>query len=481
MSNDPGELNSAAQPADLPEIEEQKAETLSRKPKVRREIEAVDFERPLRPTLTRLALPVMFSNILTSLVGYVDFYMIQSLGKDAHAALSISRSGIFFVNSVFMGASIGAAAYVARTLGAGNKEKSRLYAAQAVMTAIYISFPIMLLGYAIGPRLFIWLGASGPAADYGWDYISIIFLGMSVFGMRFVTNAIFNALGQTSIPMYLNVFFNLANYFGNLLLIPIWGVMGCAMSTIITCLLAELAAVAILWGRGWAAFALSAFKGAEQAIRNMMKLGAPTIAQVVCRTGSMMLLFKIISLTPNATAGAATLGLGILCEGISFMPGLAIMVATGALVGQALGAKRLDKAAETYFEARRLTLIIMTTLGALFFVFAEQFVTFFSKDPDVIREGVLYLRINAFAQPLMAITFAGVGCLRGAGDTKYPFLMTLIANYAVRLPLAYLLAVTFNLGLLGIWLSMLASNFVETSLIVHRVNRRKWLEIILPY
>lgn len=448
---------------------------------LKRELSAVDFEKPLRATLTHLALPVMFSNILTSLVGYVDFYMIQSLGKDAHAALSISRSGIFFVNSVFMGASIGAAAYVARTLGAGDKGKSRLYAAQAVMTVIYLSFPIMLLGFAIGPRLFIWLGADGAAAAYGWDYISIIFLGMSVFGMRFVTNAIFNALGQTSIPMYLNILFNVANFAGNLLLIPIWGVMGCAMSTIITCFIAEAVAVTILWKQGWAAFAVSAFKGAEQAIRNMMKLGAPTIAQVISRTGSMMLLFKIISLTPNATAGAATLGLGILCEGISFMPGLAIMVATGALVGQALGAKRPDKAGETYFEARRLTLIIMTTLGALFFIFAEQFVTFFSKDPDVIREGVRYLRINAFAQPLMAITFAGVGCLRGAGDTQYPFFMTLIANYAVRLPLAYFLAVPMDLGLLGIWLSMLASNFVEATLIANRVNKRKWLEIILPY
>jgi putative MATE family efflux protein len=449
--------------------------------KKRSQADAVDFSKPMRSTLIALAIPVMASNLLTTIVSYVDFYMIQNLGKEAQAGFSMSRSGIFIVNSVFMGVSIGAAAYVARTLGAGEREKSRRYAAQAVMLSVYLSFPIMLFGFALGPHLFKMLGAYGMEADYGWDYLSIIFLGISVFGMRFVTNGVFNALGQTRVPMYLNIVFNIANVIGNLLMIPRWGVMGSAFSTIGTCALVQFWAVFILAKRGLASFTLSHFKGAERAIKNMFKLGTPMILQVVSRQGAMMAMFKIIYLTPGTTVGAATLGLGIIGESISFMPGLAIMVATSTIVGQALGAMRKEKAFEAWTEAAKFATIVMSLCGLVFFVFARPLVDFFSNDPGVIAEGVRYLRINVIAQPLMALTYAGVGCLRGAGDTTFPFLNTLIALYIVRIPVVYLLAVTLGYGLPGIWWGMVISNFVEMAVIVYRVSRKKWLSIELKY
>jgi len=446
-----------------------------------RALEALDFEKPIRSTLIKLALPLVMANILTTLIGYVDFYMIQELGKEAHAGFAMSRTGIFVVNSVFMGVSVGASAFVSRTLGAGETQKSRQYAAQAIMVCIYLSFPIMLLGFALGPYLFTLLGAEGASAGYGWDYISIIYLGISVFGMRFVTNGVFNALGQTRFPMYLNIIFNLANFLGNLILIPRFGVMGSAMSTIATCGIVMAAAIYILYHNRWASFALAHFRGAEKTIRNMLRLGSPMMLQAISRQGAMIGLFRIISMTPNATAGAATLGLGIIVESISFMLGIAVMISAGALVGQALGAKRKDKALETYREAVMFTLVIMSILGTVLFIFATPFVDFFSNDAGVITEGTLYLRIHAFAQPLMAITFAGIGCLRGAGDTKYPLFLTLIALYAVRLPAAYILAVTFGMGLSGVWCGMVISNLVEAILIVHRIKQRKWIDIKLSY
>ncbi len=432
-------------------------------------------------TLLKLAVPVVISNSLTTLVSHVDFFMIQNIGKEAQAGFAMSRAGVFIINSIFMGASVGAAAYVSRSLGAGNDEKARLYAAQAVMLCLYLSLPITLLGFAIGPRIFNMLGAQGVDADYGWDYLSIIFLAISVFGMRFVTNSVFNALGQTQLPMYLNVVFNISNFLGNLLFIPRYGVMGSAFSTVITCFLVQVAAVWVLHQRQWASFTMSSFKGAEQAIRSMLKLGLPMMMQVVSRQGAMMVMFKIIYLTPNATVGAATIGLGIVAESISFMPGLAIMVATSTIVGQALGAQRKDKALVVWYEAMLFTTIVMTTLGALFFIFAKPIVDFFSNDPAVIAEGARYLRINAIAQPLMAITFASVGCLRGAGDTTYPFLNTVIALYLVRIPLAYMFAITLDYGLPGIWWAMIISNLAETVFIVIRVARKKWLSIELKF
>jgi putative MATE family efflux protein len=447
----------------------------------KRRLDAIDLSKPIRSTLVKLAIPVVISNTLTTLVSHVDFFMIQNIGKEAQAGFAMSRSGVFIINSVFMGASVGAAAYVARTLGAGDYVKSRLYAAQSVMLCLYLSLPITLLGFAIGPKIFDVLGAQGMDAGYGWDYLSVIFLAISVFGMRFVTNSVFNALGQTRLPMYLNIIFNILNFLGNLILIPRFGVMGSAFSTVITCFFVQVAAVWVLHDKGWAAFTIANFKGAEQAIRSMLKLGMPMMLQVVSRQGAMMAMFKIIYMTPEATIGAATIGLGIVAESISFMPGLAIMVATSTIVGQALGANRRDKAWSVWYEAMIFTTVVMSILGILFFFFAKPLVDFFSNDPGVIAEGTRYLKINAIAQPLMAITYASVGCLRGAGDTTYPFINTVIALYIFRIPLAFLFAITLGYGLPGIWWAMIISNLAETVIMVIRVAQKKWLSIELQY
>ncbi|MEP0814394.1 MAG: MATE family efflux transporter [bacterium] len=442
---------------------------------------APDLSGAIRPILLKLALPVIASNLLVAVISFTDFKMVGWLGKEAIAALSMSRTALFIIQSAFMGAGIGATAYVARSYGAGRTDEMKRYAAQAVMMCIYISVPITLLGYSIGPGMHHWLGADPVTAGYGWDYLSMIYIGMSVIGLRFIVTGVMNALGRTDVPMYLNVAFAFLNLIFNFLLIPKWGMFGCALGTTLTSLLVFGYGVLYMHFKGWAAFAISQFSGAERAIRNMLALAGPAMLQVVARSGAGLLMYKVISLVPNSTVGAATLGLGLQGESISFMPGLAVMTASATLVGQALGAGRKDKAAETLRESRNLTLLIMILLGIVFFAFAREFMVFFTKDPDVIREGIRYLRINAFAQPIMAISFSGIGCLRGAGDTKYPFITTLLSHYLFRLPVAYLLGVSLGMGILGIWISFLISNVAEALLILHRLSQGKWLHIELKY
>lgn len=83
----------------------------------------------------------------------------------------------------------------------------------------------------------------------------------------------------------------------------------------------------------------------------------------------------------------------------------------------------------------------------------------------------------AFAQPFFALSIVGTGVMRGAGDAKWPFYISFICMWGIRLGLAYTLAYVVGLGLTGIWLGMITDLILRGLLSLFRVNSKKWLDI----
>src|SRR5439155_26519362 len=125
---------------------------------------------------------------------------------------------------------------------------------------------------------------------------------------------------------------------------------------------------------------------------------------------------------------------------------------------------------------------VMTAMGLVFFMFAPQMFQLFCPKPEqapIIELGVPVLRLVAFAMPLLASTIVFTNALRGAGDTRVPVLFTWVGFFAVRIPLAYLLAFPrldlgplgtlpgFGLGLFGTWLAMFADRLVRGAFFFH--------------
>ena len=113
----------------------------------------------------------------------------------------------------------------------------------------------------------------------------------------------------------------------------------------------------------------------------------------------------------------------------------------------------------------------------MLFAFAPQLIMIFSKDPEVISLGAQVLRIVAFAEPLFGASIVASGALRGAGDSKGPFYISLATMWGVRITLSLLLA--GQLGLVGVWLAMAAELCARGLIFMVRLYRGKWLEISL--
>src|SRR5260370_3890387 len=149
-----------------------------------------------------------------------------------------------------------------------------------------------------------------------------------------------------------------------------------------------------------------------------------------------------------------------------------------ALVGQALGGGRPERAARAGWPAFARGAGVMSVMGAVFFTLATPMFLLFCPGEGqrpIVEAGVPVLRLVAFAMPPLASCLVFTASLRGAGDTRVPVLFTWLGFFVVRIPLAYLLTQErFGLGLLGAWLALSADLFVRGVFFFLRFAGGRW-------
>ena len=181
-----------------------------------------------------------------------------------------------------------------------------------------------------------------------------------------------------------------------------------------------------------------------------MKIGLPMAVQhiAIC----LAYIMSTLIVAPLGTIAIAAHSFGITIEGLCYMPGYGIGDAATTLVGQSIGAGR--KELQRSFSGLTITLavIFMTIMGILMYVGSPYLMPLMTPDTAVQTLTVECLRIEAFAEPLYAVSIVAYSIFVGAGDTKIPAAMNLGSIWIVRLPMAFLLART--MGLKGVWIAM---------------------------
>jgi putative MATE family efflux protein len=214
-------------------------------------------------------------------------------------------------------------------------------------------------------------------------------------------------------------------------------------------------------------------------IRRILRIGLPaageSLTNIVCQ---LWFLGLINRLGPLATAAH---GMAIRCEAVAFLTVTAFQVAASTLTGQYLGARRPDLAARAAATAWGLGVAVLSMLGLIIYNQAGPMFELFlgGRQPGVVALGVPVLRVVAFALPALATINVLSGALRGAGDTRWPWLIVLFGYLVVRLPLTYLLATPANggglgWGLYGAWVAMFADLCVRGILVAARFLNGGW-------
>lgn len=206
-------------------------------------------------------------------------------------------------------------------------------------------------------------------------------------------------------------------------------------------------------------------------LRTAARLSLPLALERVILSGAQIVSTRIVA--PLGTVAVAANSLAVTAEGFCYMPGYGIGSAATTLVGQSIGAQRLDLAKRFARLSTALGMAVMSCMGVVMFLAAPWMFTLLTPDPAIRELGAYVLRIEAFAEPLFAAAIVAAGALRGAGDTLVPCVMNLVSMWGVRLTMAAFLAP--RIGLAGVWLAMCVELCVTGVIFLIRLLRGRWL------
>lgn len=441
-----------------------------------------------------LAWPAIVEQLMITLVQYVDTAMVGSLGSMATAAVGLTASTTWLFGGMFNAASIGFSVQVAQHLGAGRQKQARDVTWQALRFVVIFGLLLGGIAFALSFPLPAMLGAEAAVRPQASLYFRIIACAMPFTLGANMCSAILRCAGDTKTPMVLNLMINALNVVLNFIFIY--------PSRTITLFGSQLAIWGAGWGVGGAAFASGCSTAVvfllfvvvliykrspvqikwrercgfqKECLVAVWRLGLPAALERATLCVAQIVITAII--TGIGTVAVAANHLAVTAESISYLPASGVAVAGTTLVGQAIGAGRKDLAKRFARMVSWMGIAIMTLGGALLFTLAPQLIRIFSQDPQVISLGAQVLRIVAFAEPLFGASIVASGALRGAGDSKGPFYISLATMWGVRITLSLLLAGSW--GLVGVWLAMAAELCARGLIFMIRLYRGKWLHISL--
>jgi len=444
--------------------------------------EAVEDPAPSRMHVWVLAWPAILTFGLESLVGLVDTLMVGRLGAQPLAGVGVGAQILHGVHVVVIAVGGGTIALVARFVGAGARHEAERVLTQSIYAAA-------LLGAAIALPMYYWAGEA--VAAFGVDpvvvregagYLRFLMIGLPCAAAFEIFAAAFRGAGDMRTPLLIGAIINVFNVVANYALIfggfgfSAMGARGSGLASSLAFTLGLLLAIVAMRRRGAVLRPGTGALAFDVGLtRRILRIGFPAaIEQCFLQVGFFFYLFIA---SKYGTDAMAAYFIGVRVLALSFLPGLGFGAAASTIVGQSLGAGRGLEAQRGGWDAVRLAVFLMSGIGVVIFVTAEQIAGAFVDDARVIADAVPFIRVLALAQPLMALDFTLSGALRGAGDTRYPLFVLIAGFYGARLGCAYIAAYVLDLGLTWVWLSLLGDYAVRATLKILRFRGGRWQRV----
>jgi len=438
----------------------------------------------LNRTIVYLATPAVVENLLSTLVYFVDAFLIGWLHDNAAmAAVGLSGTFMFIADGVLQAIAIGATAIVARGWGEQDYERAKRAGAQAIILSVLVALLFTGLMIPFSDEFLVLMGAEPEVVRQGSLYINIL-LATSVFSFpMMVSSGVMRGAGDTTRPMSITLIMNVWNVIAAAVLvfglgpIPSLRLTGAAIATSSARTIGGLLSLAFLW-TGFTAIRIEPRHFLQwdwQIIGRIVRLGIPNIIETTVGRIGYILFMRIIS--ELGTASLAAHQIAVRVESLSFMPGWGLAVATATLVGQSLGAGQPDWAERSVRRTLLLSTLFMAATSLLYLFCSWPLVSIFGSTPEVLTLAAVAVQVGALEQIPIGIQMTLAGAMRGAGDTRTPMWVTFFGVLFFRVAAVYLFAIGLGLGLAGVWLGTAADWTGRAALMGLFYRRGRWKRV----
>jgi putative MATE family efflux protein len=448
--------------------------------------------------MLRLAWPVLVEQILIMLVGLADLWLTGNFLQQKHlAAIGLMSYVLWMIPCTFGAVAVGATAMTSRFVGAGQTQMAARVTNQAMILgsvfAVVVTAAVGLGGGAFCRLMQLPPEAAPLAARYLWLLTPVIPAMM----VEQVGIACLRGAGDTVSGFVAMSLVNLVNIgVGACLVIgigpfPRLGWEGLPIGTACGYLVGAVTVLGLLLlGRAGMRLRCQWLVPDRELITRLLRIGLPGGFDMVLVVSCHLWYLSIIN--SLGTLPAAAHGLGVRIESLAYLPGTAFSVAAATLSGQFLGAGDRRRASQSVLMACLVGGGLMVAAGVMFFFQGELLTSFFlgQATRETANLTVPLLKVVAVSMPSLALTLILTGALRGAGDTRWPLVFTMIGFLGVRIPGSYLLAwneiplpwlgitlIGWNLGVMGAWYAMVTDVMVRSILVAWRFWHGGWTRI----
>lgn len=441
-----------------------------------------------------IAMPAIAEMVLMSLIGSADTIMVGQLGKTALAAVSLPGQPRMIMLALFFALNVGVTAIMARRKGEGRREAANQTLRNALLLSFSLSVVVSLLAVTFAKPLMRLAGGHANTPDDALvfqgavDYFVIMAWALPVNAVSMCISASLRGVGDTKIPMKVNITSNLVNVVFNYLLIfghlgfPKLGVRGAAIASVIGMVSGMgLAFLAVMrQGQSYLRLSLSDnWRPDRETMRAIVKVGGNAVVEQVSMRIGFFLYSRIMYSLGVTMFAAHNIAMQFLALTFNFADGLS--VAATSLVGQNLGAGRRDLSLLYGKITQRIAWVTSLAMG-VFTALMRYPVSQLFIDPStpdafhVIQFAAETMLVVALMQPVQMTSIVLSGALRGAGDNLYVAGVMLLCVSVIRPIMAFLAVDVLHLGLALTWLLSLAEIFLRLYLFHRRFESGKWAD-----
>lgn len=439
-----------------------------------------------RGAIWQLALPSMLGNLSYTIVGMVQTKFVGGLGAQAIAAVGAGQRVFFAIQAILMALSAGTTALVARAWGAGDYEEASRVTMASLALATVLAMIMSASGLIFADDMASAYGLDAKTLALAAEYIRWLCVFNIAFAANFILGAALRASGDAWTPLWTGFGINLVNL--PLLYVLVYGKfgfpeLGASGAAVAGGFAFGLGGLVLLWLWIKQKFRVRHVKGGwwrKERLKRLVDIGYPAaIEQGVFQIGFFIFLMLIGRYYGTEAFAAYNIGANLLM--VCMTVGFGFSIAGSTLVGQAIGAGDHDGATRTGWRAMWLAILFMGLLGSIIMYFARELAGFFLNDaPKTIEYTVQFTRLLGAMMPLMAIDFAIGGALRGAGDTRFPLMVTFVGLIGMRCGLA-IIATWLGLPVVWVYAALVGDYVLKGLLLVWRFRSGRWKTVIKPY
>ena len=435
---------------------------------------------PMALHFRTLAIPAAFGMLFSTLYNVVDVYYAGLLSTDAQAGLAIGYQAFFILMAIGFGLSSALSSLVSNAKGSGDDTVAQRYVAQGIAFGVIITGSCMVIGWFLGPRLIDLVSEPGAYRDAALGYFYWLIFALPGFLLAYGGNGILQAHGDSRsmqralmVAFVANIVLNPLFMFG---LPGLWngmGFNGIAAATIISqtgvmvYIIKRIFQLDIMQSVKFAAFSPD-----KDSFKNIF-------AQLLPASSAMMVMFIsgfVVQFALKSFGGhaVAAYGVAIRIEQILLLPILGMTGALLPIAGQNFGAQKYDRVRSALKYCWGIG-FAMTALATPILLFGGSFaMALFSNDPDVIRAGSSYLRVDAFLFPLYMMLFSINSLLQSFKQAIWTLWISVYRQgFAVGF-FVWMFISFLDFGVQGVWFGIataVTSGWVMSLIIVSNVAK----------